>query len=335
VWDVTARGKTFDGGELMRSLYAVEIGKPVKSTGTMALDARIETVIGLNDTTVKQVRVRMRRQGDQMTALEVDGMLDTGQPIEVRMRPGQGRIVHASTPDAGQALRTIGIYNSMVGGKGDLWVNLDARGGAERSGQIQVTRFRILGDPIVNELVLNGDDNGPAIAMGKERAPRRVVREEITFDTLRGSFASGNGQVAIESLTAAGPLIGASVRGKMDFRTRSLSLGGTYVPLSGLNRALAGIPLFGELLTGPKGDGIIGITFAVDGPMAKPNVIINPLSMVAPGVLREIFQMAPENPRVTPAETNRASATGTRTQPGAPSRVLDGWSSDRLPSGRP
>ena len=349
VWDVTARGKTFDGSDIMRSLYAVETGKPIKSTGAMALDARIDHVIGHHDTTVKQVHVRMRRQGDQMTALEIDGVLDTGQPIEVRMRPGQGRIVNASTPDAGQALRTIGFYTSMVGGRGELSVNLDARGGTERAGQIQVTRFRILGDPIVNELVQNSDENGPAIAIGKERPQRRVVREEIAFDSLRGSFASGNGQVAIESLAAAGPLMGANVRGKMDFRTRSLSLGGTYIPLSGLNRALAGIPLFGELLTGPKGDGIFGITFAVDGPMAKPNVIINPLSMVAPGVLREIFQMAPENPRVTPADANRAAASAPKARPpgqpeapkslpgqprGAP-RVLEGWSSDRSQLGRP
>jgi len=116
----------------------------------------------------------------------------------------------------------------------------------------------------------------------------------------------------------------------MDFRTRSLSLGGTYVPLSGLNRALAGIPLFGEILTGPKGDGIIGITFAVDGPMAKPNVIINPLSMVAPGVLREIFQMAPDNPRVTPAEGGKA-----RPRSGAPDRALVSWSSEGQRPGRP
>ena len=348
VWEVTARGRTFDGGELMRSLYEVDIGKRVKSTGAIDLDARIDTVIGVNDTTVKQVHVRMSRRGDQMTALEFAGLMDGGQPIEARLQQGQGRVVHVRTPDAGQALKTIGFYSSMLGGKGELWVGLDARGSAERSGQIQVSKFRILGDPIVSELVQNSDESRPAIAIGKERPARRVVREEISFDTLRGSFATGSGQVAIESLNAAGPLIGASVRGKMDFRTRSLSLGGTYVPLSGLNRALAGIPLFGELLTGPKGDGIIGITFAVDGPMSKPNVIINPLSMVAPGVLREIFQMAPDNPRVTPSEVSRPPGAGPRvrssdpeshrgpskTQPGGGGRVIDGWTSERAPPTR-
>ena len=343
VWDVVARGKTFDGTDIMRALYAVDTPKAPKSTRSMAIDAHIDTVIGHNDTTVKQVHLRMRRNGDQLVALEFDGVLDTGQAIEAHIRPGQGRVIHVNSPDAGQALRTIGFYTSMVGGKGELVVNLDGRGGAERSGQIHVSRFRILGDPIVSELVQTSSESGPAIATGRRRAPRQIVREEIAFDTLRGSFSTGNGQVAIESLNAAGPLIGASVRGMMDFRTRSLSLGGTYVPLSGLNRALAGIPLVGGILTGPKGDGIIGITFAVDGSMEKPNVIINPLSMVAPGLFREIFQMAPENPRVTPAETGNPNGRGrpsawpeTKAAPArSGARVLDGWSAERPPSGRP
>ncbi|MGE0700971.1 MAG: AsmA-like C-terminal region-containing protein [Hyphomicrobiaceae bacterium] len=338
-WEVKARGRTFDGSDLMRSLYAVETTRQRHSTGRLDLDAHIETVLGVNDTTVKQVHLKMRRQGDDITALDLTGTMDTGQPVLAHLRnaPGEGRVVVVTTPDAGQALKSIGFYTSMLGGKGELRVNLDGRGGAERAGQIVVNRFRILGDPIVNELIEGADDTRPAIA--GPRAKAKVVRQEIAFDMLRGSFASGNGQVAIESLTAAGPLIGANVRGKMDFRTRSLSLGGTYIPLSGLNRALSGIPLFGQLLTGPRGDGIFGITFAVDGSMAKPNVIVNPLSIVAPGVFREIFQMVPENPRVTPTEgarpapRNHGAPAGSGRPASAPSpQVLEGWTSQQSPS---
>jgi hypothetical protein len=338
---VKARGKTFDGTAVMRSLYAVET-KP-RSTSTdepMDLDVQIDTVIGHNDTTVRQLRLKLKRRNDRVTSIDMTAMLDSGRPIRARMQSGGDGVMHVETPDAGQALRTIGFYSSMLGGNGDLWVDIDGSKGIERSGRIRISAFRVLGDPVVNELVQGADESRPAIANGKARPVRRIVREEIAFDTLRGSFATGNGQVAIESLTAAGPLIGASVRGKMDFRTRSLSLGGTYVPLSGLNRVLSGIPIFGELLTGPRKDGVIGITFAVDGSMAKPNVIINPFSMVAPGVLREIFQMVPENPRVTPSDTNGPFGSEAQNGFGEPSaqpsrkrrptdnsKVLDGWSS--------
>lgn len=349
-WEVKARGKTFDGGELMRSLYA--IGAPdskktaAKKDGGLDLDAQIDTVLGLNDTNVRQIRLKMRRVGDAMKSLRITGVLDGNHPIDVSLRPesAQPRTVHVTTSDAGQALKMIGIYHSMAGGKGDLWINLDGRGTAEREGRIRVAGFRILGDPIVNELISGTDDSRPAIAAGAPRGQRRVAREEILFDHLNGAFATGNGQVVLESLTAAGPLMGASVRGKLDFRSRSLALGGTYVPLSGLNRALSEIPIVGQILTGPKGDGIFGITFAVDGSMSQPNVIVNPLSIVAPGVLREIFQMAPDNLRVTPtleraksppaagarvkaSEPATSSGVQAGTHGGAP-RIIEGWSSE-------
>jgi hypothetical protein len=75
------------------------------------------------------------------------------------------------------------------------------------------------------------------------------------------------------------------------------------VPLSGLNRALAPIPLLGPLLTGPRGEGVLGITFAIQGPMNNPQVLVNPLSLVTPGIFREIMQMTPEDPTVLPRTT--------------------------------
>lgn len=354
-WDVKAHGKTFDGSELMRSLYAVSQKaerKPEQKGKVLELVATIDTVLGLNEGTLKQVRVQLRKQDEEIRALHLRGVLDGGSPLEVTLAPapGQPRIVHARTSDTGQALKLIGFYSSMIGGQGDLRVNLDGRGSAERSGEIAVKRFRVLGDAVVSEVLQGVDDSRPAIAQGGAKRDRRIVREQIEFETLSASFASGNGQLALESASAAGPLMGATLRGKVDFRSRRLSLGGTYVPLSGLNRALSALPLFGELLTGPRGDGVFGITFAIDGPMEQPQVIVNPFSMVAPGVLREIFQMAPEAPRVTPAtDTARPPAAGSGARvrasppaainapgpagPGVHPKVLDGWSSESTRSG--
>jgi hypothetical protein len=90
------------------------------------------------------------------------------------------------------------------------------------------------------------------------------------------------------------------LRGKLDYRSEQVHLGGTYTPLSGLNRALSGVPLFGEVLTGPRREGIVAMTFAIQGPMSSPQFVPNPLSLMTPGFLREIFQMAPSNPTVTP-----------------------------------
>ena len=85
--------------------------------------------------------------------------------------------------------------------------------------------------------------------------------------------------------------------------------------MQGLNAAVGGIPLFGQLLAGPKGEGVLGITFRIVGPMAQPQVIVNPLSMIAPGIFREMFQMTTQNPRVIPRDEKPATAPKQRVVP--------------------
>jgi hypothetical protein len=144
-------------------------------------------------------------------------------------------------------------------------------------------------------------------------------------------------------------MLGASIRGKVDYKMRRVNLGGTYVPLQGLNSALCEIPLFGAIITGPKCEGITGMTFAIQGSMDRPEVIVNPLSMLAPGIFRDIFQMTPFDPKVqrrdgdtgsNSGEGVRASSTigkaGDAGKPtGAPGTVVgsdtvDGWNSQTV-----
>ena len=94
----------------------------------------------------------------------------------------------------------------------------------------------------------------------------------------------------------------------------------------GLNSALAPIPLIGPLLTGPRGEGIFGITFAIQGRLSSPDIVVNPFALVTPGFLRELMQLTPEDPRVLPREKSparndpaaaRASSASPKTSGGA------------------
>jgi hypothetical protein len=56
------------------------------------------------------------------------------------------------------------------------------------------------------------------------------------------------------------------------------------------------------------------MTFAIQGPMSSPQFVPNPLSLMTPGIFREIFQMAPNNPTVTPARPAPQSRRGPQPQ---------------------
>ena len=345
IWDVTARGQTFDGRELFRSFF--DIGhspdQAQKPKPGFNVTAEIGTVLGHSETSLRNVRVSLQKRGHRVTALDVRAAFDNGKLFAavIKPEPGQPRRLLAEATDAGQLYKVVGFYPNAVGGVMNLEVNLDGQGVAERTGTLWTRDFVILGDPVISEVLQNAE--------GGSSKKGNVVREQFEFERLRIPFSVGYGQFVMHSGYMNGPLVGATMRGKVDFRAQQLNVGGTYVPLSGLNRALAPIPLLGPLLTGPRGEGVLGITFAIQGSMSNPQVLVNPLSLVTPGIFREIMQMTPEDPKVLPRATpppkagsgprSSSSPAANETAPSVEPRrgeVGGGWSAEtKEPRKRP
>jgi hypothetical protein len=61
------------------------------------------------------------------------------------------------------------------------------------------------------------------------------------------------------------------------------------VPLFGLNNMFGQIPIVGLFLGGDK-EGLVGITFEVVGPPGAPVLRVNPMSALAPGLVRKVFE---------------------------------------------
>ncbi len=307
VLDVKVKGRHFDGRDFFRTLFSVGqfTEKPLqqlKPRAGLDVSAEIETLAGYSDVSLRGLKLKLSNRADRLVALEGRGTLDGGKPLVVSLVqvPNEPRRLRVDTPDAGQAMRLIGFYPNMQGGRGRLDVNLDGKGAAEKTGTLLVEDFRVLGDPVVSEL-LSGAEFGQTTDT-RSPAKRQMVREVFEFDRMLVPFSVGYGQFVLEDGYMRGPLVGVNLRGKVDFKAGRMSLGGTYIPLQGLNNMLGGIPVIGQILSGPRGEGIFGITFGVQGSLQQPQVTVNPLSLVTPGIFRGLTEMTGPDPRVTPLE---------------------------------
>ncbi|HET7156800.1 MAG TPA: AsmA-like C-terminal region-containing protein, partial [Hyphomicrobiaceae bacterium] len=168
-------------------------------------------------------------------------------------------------------------------------------------------------------------------------ARRNVVREKFEFNTLRAPFSVGHGQFVLHNAAIEGPLVSATMLGKLDFRTRVLQVGGTFTPLSTLNKIFSEIPLVGDIVTGPKREGVFAMTYALQGSLENPELVVNPFSAITPGITRELMQITPSDPRIVPrkppsgknekgARSSNSPAIGPRSKD-SPSDG-GGWSSD-------
>lgn len=340
IWKVAVDGKTFEGRSYFRSLSSVgDTGSSEGSDKSKGFDVslKIENVLGFEDVALRQVGMDLSIRGGKLLALDGRGEFASGQPLAFELSRDRGRrLLRVETIDAGQFLKLVGFYPNMVGGRLRLEVDLDGRGAAEKTGTLWVERFKVLGDPVVSEVVGSVDDSVPAIAR-----KQHVVRQVIEFDSLRAPFSVGHGQVGLQDASMNGALLGATLRGTVDFNRKVVDLGGTYVLLQGLNNVFGAIPLLGDLLSGPRKEGVFGTNYAIRGSMERPQVFIHPLSALAPGIFREIFQLAPEQQAIYPRQPGaKPTGPGARSSsspasvgtPVAPGRTIEGWNSTTWPN---
>jgi hypothetical protein len=342
IWTVNAKGSTFDAKDLFRSLLALGNTsdapiKPLRPAAGVDFSAEIDTVLGHSDASLRGFTLKVTDRNQRVVAMDARGTLDGGKTLAALMKPDGSRKFYAETTDAGQAFKLIGFYPNMQGGQAKIEVNLDAQGAAEKSGVLWVDDFRVLGDPIVSE-VYSSVESTPVEGGPKKRAEAREVFE---FQRMKVPFSVGHGQFVLDDSYVRGPLLGASIRGKVDYNSRRVNLGGTYVPLQGINAAVCDIPLFGPIVAGFDCQGVFGITYAIQGPMSQPQVLVNPLSMFTPGILRGIMEMTNTNPQVQapreqprgPAEDRVRASSSSATSNDGKGSTIDGWSSETKPSG--
>jgi hypothetical protein len=112
----------------------------------------------------------------------------------------------------------------------------------------------------------------------------------VDFSRMRVEFLRSPGKFTIRDAVVRGPAMGATMDGVLDYAGNDVRLRGTFVPLYGLNNMFGQIPIVGLFLGGGDREGLVGITFEVVGPPGAPVLRVNPISAVAPGLLRKVFE---------------------------------------------
>ena len=112
----------------------------------------------------------------------------------------------------------------------------------------------------------------------------------MAFSKLQVDFQRSAGKLTIRDGAIWGTAIGSTFDGTLDFAADRASVRGTYVPAYGLNNLFSKLPVLGFFLGGGPNEGLVGVTYEIVGPLSGPTLRVNPISAVAPGFLRKIFE---------------------------------------------
>ena len=86
----------------------------------------------------------------------------------------------------------------------------------------------------------------------------------------------------IDEIYAIGPAISILMEGYVE-DDKLVSLRGTLVPATTLNKVIGSIPLLGDILVGKKvGEGVFGVSFKIKGPPKDLKTTVNPIKTLTP-----------------------------------------------------
>ncbi|MWD30144.1 hypothetical protein E0K89_021970 [Aquicoccus sp. SCR17] len=207
------------------------------------------------------------------------GRVNGEAPVAGRVVPQNGRSAfQIRSSDAGETLRAAGLLRQARGGQMEL--TLAPRGGeGEFRGQLRVTNTRLKDAPAMAALL-----NAISIVGLLEQ----LGGEGIHFAEVDADFRLTPEQVVVTRSSAVGPSMGLSLDGYYNLGSKQMDFQGVLSPVYLLN----GI---GSILT-RKGEGLIGFNFGLRGSADRPRVSVNPLSVLTPGMFREIFRRRPPEP---------------------------------------
>jgi len=286
--EANIRGASADGTGFTRRSAATNAANPkaAEDKTTLHLTAKLDRIVLRDGVTMSPFALDLTQVGDRVQSLTIAA---GGKPdaLSASIAPvADGRKLTIEAANAGAILKGVLGLSDIAGGE----MNVDAKlaplsGGGGKvpdyAGTLVIRDFKIENQPFFARLFSAGSLGGLLDLMRGQG---------IVIDKLTMPFSAKNDVVDIREAHASGPSIGISGEGYLDRRSNKMDLRGAVAPVYGINGVLNSIPVLGDLLTGKKGEGILGVTYEASGSIDEPRITVNPLAMLTPGIFRRIFE---------------------------------------------
>jgi len=277
-FDVSVAGGVLDLRAMPRSDGA---GRTDDVAGRM--DVRLDRLQVTEGIALTDLRAELG--GDGGLSGRFSGMVNGRAPVTGTLSATEhGPAVRIESEDGGAALRDAGVFSNAHGGAMELTVGAAGRSGTYE-GRLKIDGPRLRDAPVMAELLNLISVVGLLEQLGGEG---------INLGDVDARFTVTSAQVVLHEATAVGPSLGLSMDGAYAIASRQFDMQGVIYPLYALNRMIGA-------LFAPRREGLFGFSYRLAGTSENTAVTVNPLSILTPGVFREIFRRPPpEAPEPNP-----------------------------------
>ncbi len=278
---LVVRGSNIDGRPFLKEFMSGDGPAKGDSPGKdIDLELHTNLLTGQNGQALSNADLRLSRKGGQFRRVQMTARLGRGLATINTNGQGQSATIVVATKDAGATLSFLDLYKRMDGGRLDATFRFSE---GRLDGYTAIHDFTIKEDPAIKKLAEE------EIPSDRRNAGARITSSAVPFTKLEAYLSRSGNKVEIRQGSMYGPQMGATVEGSIDFAHDRVALNGTFVPVYGLNNLFSQIPVLGVLLGGGAHEGLFAVNYRIDGSAAAPVMSFDPLSALAPGILRKIF----------------------------------------------
>ena len=207
---------------------------------------------------------------------EFSGRINGKTPVTGSVVPARnGTAVRVQAKDAGDAMRSAGMFSSAYGGALDLTL-IPTETPGFYDGTASISNLRVRYGSVMADLLS---------AISIVGLLDQLSGEGIVFNTAQADFLMTPDAIEVHKGSAVGASMGVSLQGIYRSDSGQLDMTGVVSPIYLLNS-------IGAFLT-RKGEGLFGFAYRLGGTAAEPDVKVNPLSILTPGMFRDLFRAPP------------------------------------------
>lgn len=271
-------GNSIDVSHFIENLDQNQERNDGQTLPTFEVNVDVECIWLHEEVCLNQVKGHIRKGQKDTVSAHLTGRLQDQHESTFSIEPSGHFSIHSD--NAGAILTGLGITDQARGGilKLEGIYDIATHTG---SGKLNVDNLVVTQAPMLAQLLSLVSVVGAIDAL---------TSGGITFDTIQIPFETSDSILNIKEAYATSASLGLSASGSYDTFQDSVNISGAVSPMYLINGMLGDIPVLGEIVTGDKGEGIFAATYQITGSTEQPNVRINPLSMLTPGVLREVFK---------------------------------------------
>jgi hypothetical protein len=254
---------------------------PAPASPPLVVDARIDRLVFGPRRELDHVTAALLRTGGIWRSGRIEGRYVNGHGMLLQFGEEDGGRLIFKSDDFGATLKLLDIADGVVGGHVTVDGELsEVDGKRTLRAHVEGENYALVRVPLMTRILAFPSLTGFS---------SMLAGTDLPFFTLRGDFSYDGSHLTLKRLLAFGEALGVTANGWFDLDRDWLELQGTVAPAYMLNSLLGYVPIIGQLLGGSSQEGLFAANYRLSGASADPQVTVNPLGALAPGILRELF----------------------------------------------